>query len=259
MASRACDAIGVRWEILSPAPLAPEVLTAVDARIEAYDRVWSRFREDSLVRRIAREPGAWRLPAEAGPLLELYRVLHEATAGRVSPLVHAGAPALPWDDAIAWDGEVLQAPAPVQLDVAAAGKGQLVDLVVEVLAAHGIEECTVDGSGDLRHRGAPLRIGLEHPGDPRLAVGVVELADGAIAASAPNRQPGHIVDASTGLPVAGVAATWAIADTAMVADGAATALFFLDEPPSTLGIRWARMDTAGRIRTSPDWPGEVFI
>lgn len=258
MPTIAFDAIGVRWEIDTDAPLRDTTRAVIRERIETYDRTWSRYRTDSLVSAIADAPGTWRLPPEADPLLELYRQLHEATDGRVSPLAAAGRPARTWADAIAWDGEWLQAPRPVELDVAAAGKGQLVDLVTEVLADHGIDECTVDGSGDLRRRGGPIRVGLEHPEDRRLAVGVVELADAAIAASAPNRQPGHILDATTGLPVAGTAATWAIADTALIADGVATALFFTEDLPSTLGAQWARMDTAGRIRTSPDWPGEVF-
>lgn len=254
----ALDAIGVRWEIITPEPLPHDAHAAVRARIEAYDRTWSRHRDDSLVSRIAREPGSWRLPPEAGPLFELYRVLHEATGGRLSPLVTPTGPAPAWSDAIAWDGERLTAPRPVRLDIAAAGKGQLVDLVTGVLVEHGIEECTVDASGDLRHRGAPIRVALEHPGDPALAVGVIELGDGAVAASGTNRQPGHLRDALTGLPIVDIIATWAIADTAMVADGVATALSLTTAIPSTLGAQWARMDRAGRIQTSPDWPGEVF-
>ncbi len=281
------EAIGVPWEIETPEPLDERVRNAVRARIDAYDAAWSRFRDDSLVARIAREPGSWTLPAEAGPLLELYRLLYDATGGRMSPLVGAsldrlgyGAgmtlvpggpalPAVPWEDAIAWDGTVLSAPRPVSIDVGAAGKGQLCDLVGEVLHEHGVDEFVVDASGDLLRHAArdsgTIRVALAHPADPTLAVGVAELGDGAICASASNRRRWadgvhHILDATTGLPVDSIVATWAIAADAMTADGVATALFLAspDRIPVQLGAEWARITAAGRIEVSAGFPGEVF-
>lgn len=278
------EGIGVPWEIATAEPLDERVQNAILQRVADYDRTWSRFRADSLVARIGREPGQWRLPAEAGPLLELYRELYEATGGRMSPLVGAslarlgyGAgmslkatghalPAVRWEDAIAWDGVVLSAPRPVSIDVGAAGKGQLCDLVGEVLHAHGIEEFVVDASGDILRRGAgTIRVALEHPADPRLAVGVVELGDGAICASATNRRAWgdglhHVIDALTGLPVDDIVATWAIGADAMTADGVATALFMTSGTrlPSGLGVEWARISSSGRIEVSAGFPGEVF-
>jgi len=271
-------AIGVGWHVDTPEPLPDEVRAAVAARIEAYDRVWSRFREDSLVTRIGREPGSWPLPAEAGPLLALYRTLYEATGGRMSPIARRCAAAPPWSNAIAWTpaeprtggdagaGGVLAAPRPVSLDVAAAGKGQLADLVSGVLAEHGVAVHTVDASGDIRRRGPATRVALEHPLDETLAVGVVELADGAIAASGQNRQPGHLVDALTGLPIRTHLAAWAIASSALVADGAATAVMLVADPdavaeslrPAWGRVEWARMDARGRLEVSDGFEGEVF-
>ncbi len=292
------DAIGVGWKVDTAEPLDDAVKAAVAARIEAYDRSWSRFRDDSLVARIGREPGVWPLPAEAVPLLELYRELYAATGGRMSPLARRGSAALPWADAVAWDapatrtsptpqttqtqatpaspvppappadarhrtdgGGTLRAPRPVLLDVAAAGKGQLADLVSDVLVAHGIAACTVDASGDLRRRGPAVRVALEHPLDPALAVGVLELADGAVAASGQNRQPGHIVDALTGVPARRFIASWVTAPTALIADGVATAVLLLEDPavvPASLGAEWARMDATGRLEASAGFQGELF-
>ena len=118
----------------------------------------------------------------------------------------------------------------------AAGKGYLIDLVSGVLAEQGYPEHVIDASGDLLARGeVRMRVALEHPRDPKKAIGVVELHDGALAASASNRRAWgdglhHVLDAVTGEPTGSVLATWALADSAMLADGAATALFFEPSP-----------------------------
>jgi len=283
------EAIGVPWSISTPEPLAADVVEAVRARIDSYDRTWSRFRSDSLVARIGSVGGTHALPHEAGPLLELYRVLYEATDGRMSPLVARSlerlgydaaltmvpgtpTPAPAWEDAIAWVGTALAAPQPVRLDVGAAGKGQLVDLVAEVLAHHGVGEATVDASGDLLHIGdAPIRVALEHPADARLAIGVATIGGSgggevrALCASATNRRRWgdglhHVLDATTGLPVDEIVATWVSAPSAMVADGVATALFLTspDRIPIGLGARWARMSAAGLVEVSDGFPAEIF-
>ncbi len=238
---------------------------------------------DSLVHRIASSAGRYRLPADAPPLIGLYRELYEATAGRVSPLVArqldrlgygAGAElrlapetAVPaWDEVLAWDGDHLETTAGALLDVGAAGKGYLVDLVAELLDLADIAEYLIDASGDLRGRGElGLRIALEHPADPRRAVGVAEPGRRALCASATNRRRWadvnhHVLDAITGLPTPHVVATWAIADSALVADGAATALFF-DVDPAFLRrhrVEHVRLFADGRFDVSADFPGELF-
>ena len=60
---------------------------AIAARIERFDRTYSRFRDDSLVAEAARGPVALDFPADAAPMLALYRELYELTGGAVSPLV----------------------------------------------------------------------------------------------------------------------------------------------------------------------------
>jgi thiamine biosynthesis lipoprotein len=83
----------------------------------------------------------------------------------------------------------------------------------------------VDGSGDLRHSGdSSIQVGLEHPLDSGLVIGVVKLKNRALCASATNRRSWgdglhHVLDARTGLPVREVIATWVIADDAATADG----------------------------------------
>lgn len=286
------EAIGTHWRIDAERPLDDDDRSAVSGRIGQFDRDWSRFRDDSLVARIAaaREGGEWRLPDDAEPLLGLYERLHAATGGRLSPLVGASLERLGYDAAyrLRPRGEALPAPAwsatldlertsdegalrlrtqaPVTLDIGAAGKGHLVDIVGDLLAARGATETVVDGSGDIRHRGgAGIRIALENPANPTKAVGVVELRDAALCASAPSRRAWgdglhHIIDAVTGRPVDGIIGTWAIASTALEADGLATALF-LAEPAALeaeFGFAWVRMFRDGRLEASANWEGELF-
>ena len=255
------------------------------ARVESFDHTWSRFRDDSLVARIAAAPGVWRFPAEAPALFELYRRLYTATDGAMSPLVgrtletlgydrgyslrpsNTRAPVPAWDDAVAWDGEQLTTIRPVVLDVGAAGKGYLVDLVTELLIEAGHDDLIVDGSGDLRHHGPEaMRVGLEHPLDATKAIGIVRVTNGAVCSSATNRRVWgdgihHVIDATTGLPTSRVIATWAIAATALEADGLATALFFAQ--PARLAeqfdFRYVRMLASGAVEFSPDIEGELFL
>ena len=275
------EAIGTTWQVDTAEPLEESLRAAILARIDDFDRTYSRFRSDSLVARVATTPGRHEFPDDAGPLFETYRLLYAATDGAMSPLVGASLEALGydrhysmrpgyavaapvWDDAVAWDGRALSTVRPVSVDVGAAGKGYLVDIVAGMLAAAGIPEFTVDASGDIRHSGPPIRVGLEHPLDASKAIGVVSLT-GAICASASNRRAWgdglhHVVDATTGVPTSAVIATWAIAETALAADGLATALFFAE--PARLAAHfdfdYVRMYASGRVEFSPHLRGELF-
>jgi thiamine biosynthesis lipoprotein len=166
---------------------------------------------------------------------------------------------------VSWDGAALEVARPVTVDVGAAGKGYLVDLVSDLLVDAGIGEHIVDASGDLRTRGVPMRIALEHPLDPSKAVGIAELVEGAFCASATTRRAWgdglhHVLDAITGLPTERVLATWVLAPTALVADGLATALFFdpAAEFVSRSATAYARMSSDGTLDASTDFPGELF-
>lgn len=278
------EAIGTAWSIETEHPLSASLADELADLIEGFDLDWSRFRDDSLVTRIASRPGEWRLPSTAGPLLDTYRHLYEATDGAVSPLVgramenlgydaayslrdtgvRVAAPV--WTDALEWNGETLTTLTPALLDVGAAGKGYLVDLVSQLLLAHGHADHVVDASGDIVHAGSgATRVALEHPFDSSKAIGVVSLSRGALCASASNRRAWgdglhHVIDASTGMPTNDVAATWVLAPEARVADGLATGLFFAgaERFDALAPFQWVRMMANGRVQHSADFEGELF-
>lgn len=288
--TREFGAIGTHWKIDTDVELSAEQWASIDQRIEDFDRTYSRFRADSLISKIAAGPGTFEFPADAGPLFAFYRRLHDLTGGGVTPLIggaleHLGydaqyrLTALPgdprtpaWDDVLTWDGTMLHTCAPVVLDVGAAGKGYLVDILAAMLRSWGVASFVIDGSGDLLHAGTDvLRVGMEHPLDPTKVIGVIPVSSAAVAASAANRRVWgdpdralhHIVDPRTGSPVGDVIATWVVAESAMVADGVATALFFASSaalPAITgeFGVDWARVTDAGAAHWSTDFPGELF-
>jgi thiamine biosynthesis lipoprotein len=282
------DAIGTPWEIVTAHELPAGVRDATMLVIERFDRAWSRFREDSIVNDLARRPRRIPAPVGAQQMLDAYAALSEATSGAVNPLIgdalesrgydatysfgDSGAVPAPsaWQDLLTWHDGVLELRQPATIDVGALGKGRLVDLVLEVVGGAAGDDLVVDAGGDLAVRGAPQRIGLEHPFDTRRAIGVWEVTDAALCASATNRRAWpsstgaglhHVLDARTGEPVRTIAATWAVAADAMTADAIATALFFDGGPrlADDWGVEWVRMMTDGRVEWSPRCRADLFV
>jgi len=277
------DAIGTQWDIETVLPLPDELRGAIAAQVESFDVTYSRFRSDSLVAQVARQAGVFVFPDNAQQLFRVYRTLYEATNGKVTPLIgtmleNAGYDAdyslvpkaqvtlAKWDDVLQWKGAILKTTQPVTLDVGAAGKGYLVDLISKLLEAADITEYVVDASGDFRHRGVIQNIvGLEDPLHPDRVIGVIDVMNKSLCASASNRRVWgnglhHIFDPDTKSPTNEIVATWVIADDTMTADGIATALFFAE--PDVLARRFSfeyvRMHTGGAIDYSPAFEGKLF-
>jgi FAD:protein FMN transferase len=286
-------ALGTQWEIATGDPLDDGLRQLIRKRTNDFEQTYSRFRDDSLVAHIAaaRGGGRFRFPEDSRVLFDLYDRLYEATGGAVDPLVGRSLELLGYDatysltpstaavrkaEALArpkWSSDVIRegtaviTHAPLVVDVGAAGKGYLVDLVSEILRTAGVTDFLIDGSGDLRHSGqSPIRVGLEHPFDPTLVIGVSNLRDAALCASAVNRRAWadglhHVLDARTGNPVHHVVATWVVAADAATADGLATALFVTapEKLAETFSFAYVRMFADGRAEVSDNFDGRVFF
>lgn len=214
-----------------------------------------------------------------------------------------------WHDSVERHGCTLITRGPVSLDFGACGKGYAVDLIAALLHDGGCNDernternadhhagpnanraanraadraLVIDAGGDLLvHLGqspdqpVPLRVALEHPSDSTQAVGVAEIMDGALCASAPSRrhwgeQSGmrlhHLLNAIDGMPADSVAAAWAYvpqqaAFPCATADGLATALFVA--PPDRLRARFrfecAFIDADGMLHASRNFPATLFL
>ena len=281
------DAIGTSWRLDSAEEISVDTRLKVSDLIGQFDAFWSRFRDDSVVSTMAREAGSYPMPPEASRLFSFYQELYQLSGGRITPLVgraleHWGydpqyslvaKPGRPdpipaFDEAVTFRDGVLEVPKPVLLDIGAAGKGLLVDLVTEVLVTEGHTECVVDASGDLRRHtlgDTKERVGLENPMNPALAIGVAEIGRESLAGSGTERRRWssrhhHVLDGITGMPSQGTAASFVVAQEAMVADGFATALLVIE--PELLydrqDVSFVVMSDNGVVTASPHFRGEVF-
>lgn len=278
------EGIGTHWEISTPGALGDGQRRRLLDVVEAYDAAWSRFRPDSLVAQAARQPGRYEMPDGAGALGRLYLSLYRLSGGAMTPLIGGSLeqlgydpayslrargtplPAPRWEDVLDWQDNILTTRAPVVLDVGAAGKGQLADLLSAELRAQGVGGHFIDASGDLLNSGStPVTVGLEHPYDPGRAIGAVALGAGALCASAANRRAWgdglhHVLDGTTGAPVRRVVATWAMAATAMTADALATALFFVagEALQQDFDFSWLKVFSDGSAEYSAGFEGVLF-
>lgn len=274
------DAIGTSWSIETALPLGSEK-AAITERIESFDRIYSRFRDDSLVSQIAKKAGEFEFPGDAKELFDLYRKLYDTTGGAVSPLVgqalsDAGydknyslkarrvevAPR--WDKVLEWNGKKLTTKKPVLLDFGAAGKGYLIDIVGELLEQSGHADYVIDASGDIRARGNKEMVGLENPYDQTMVIGTVPIENASLCASATNRRVWgkwhHVIDPRTAMSVTDVVATWIITKSTIEADGLATALFFVSaDKLGEWDFHYVRLMADGSVERSDDFVGELYI
>lgn len=275
------EALGTAWSIETSNGLGEDTMQLITHRIEEFDHVYSRFRSDSLVARL-RRPGTYGFPPDITRILKFYEQLYNLTDGQVTPLIgsmleQAGydasysfasrivEPVLPFS-ALGWNGSTtLTVAEPVILDIGAAGKGYLVGSLSGILDKQGVERYIIDASGDIKCKGLAERVGLEHPFDSTRVIGVANVTDASICASAVNRRAWgefhHIFDPVLKRPVDHIVATWVVAADPMEADGLATALFFVE--PAVLAahfpFQYVIVKRNGTIDYSQDFDGELFI
>lgn len=283
------EAIGTHWQIDIQDTLSEEqsqeLREQLMKRIALFDSHYSRFRADSLVSEMARTPGTYELPNDAEPLLSLYHTLYRITNGAFTPLIgqalsDAGYDARyslktkplsrppAWDEALMYNYPTLITRIPVLLDVGAAGKGYLIDIVSELLEHSGVRNYTVDAGGDIRYRtteGKPLRVGLESPVNTTQIIGIADLRNRSLCGSAGNRRQWgnfhHILDPHSLTSPTHIAALWTVADTTLLADALSTCLFFVS--PTILlkhySFEYLILHSDFTVDMSPSFPAQLFV
>ncbi len=126
----------------------------------------------------------------------------------------------------------------------------------------------IDAGGVILYKtvnGSPLRIGLENPDNFKQVIGVSEIKNQSICASAGNRRRWgnhhHIFDPKKLESVQEVKAVWVIADKAYIADGLSTALFFT-EPfvlEKNFNFDYLIIYADNQFKKSENFPGQIFF
>lgn len=282
------EAIGTRWTIdlytLSTKAEQEELLAAIRQRIDDYDRNYSRFRSDSLVTRMSKAAGTYTLPPDGKKLFDLYRQLYDITSGKITPLIggllsdagydanYSLAPGelrqVPgWEDALDYAFPYLTMRQPVILDVGAAGKGYLADIIASLLEDKGVRNYCVNAGGDMAAHmpgGQQLHVGLEHPDNPGLMVGIAGLEQGSICGSAGNRRAWrgfhHIMDPDARRSPEHIKAVWVYAESALLADALSTCLFFVpaQELAAHFTFEYAIVYRDDSLERSARFPAQFF-
>lgn len=245
------EAIGTHWQINCYESKTPQdkIRSKILARIEEFDKTYSRFRKDSLVWQISQKRGVYEFPPDAKELFALYDKLYKVTDGAFTLLIGNTLNEAGYDidysliprkihkvpkvnEVYSFDYSKLTIKKPYILDFGGLGKGYLIDIIASLLIEDGVVSFTIDGGGDIYYQtrgGKPLKVGLESPADRKQIIGVVKIVNQSICASSGNRRAWdkyhHIIDARSLSSPKSILATWVIAKNALIADGLATCLF----------------------------------
>lgn len=265
-------------------PPAAVACAAGEAEVRRLEAAYSRYRDDSITRRINRSAGTAGIAVddETAALLDFgqtawqhsdgvfdltsgaLRRAWDFTAGRVpaqaqidAALAHVG-----WHR-VRWQRPELTLAAGMEIDFGGIVKEYAADRARQVLRDAGVRHGLVELGGDIavvgpHPDGTPWQVGVRHPRDPGRAIAAIALADGAIASSgdyercfiADGRRYCHILDATTGWPCAGLASVSVVAPECLLA-GAVSTIAMLKGPAAgpawlqSLGLPHLWVDAAG--------------
>ncbi|MGK5171705.1 FAD:protein FMN transferase [Geodermatophilus sp. CPCC 205761] len=188
--------------------------TEAVAVLRSADAVFSTYRSGSVVSRLGRgELTLAECPPEVAEVLALGAAATRDSRGAFDVYRAGGV------------GEEVFDPSGVV-------KGWAAERAAEPLRTLAGTDFCLSAGGDLVCRtldpdGAPWRIGIEDPRDPRRLVAVVPVRSGGVATSGSARRGQRVVDARTGEPPSGVASVTVVAPSLTYADIDATAAYAL--------------------------------
>lgn len=284
----AYTSMGTSWEITIWDEVDQTVFSAlrkdIMAQSQKFDETYSRFKSTSLISELSKKNGIFEVPRDLIQMLEIYKKLNVLSGGILNPLVGFALSDIGYDatyslepkdiiravpdfnDTVSIiDDTHIELHAPALIDLGALGKGFFVDKIATYLRRQGLSRFLVNGSGDIYYSGAgtPLRAGLEHPADPTKVIGIIEIDDGALCASASNRRKWdkyhHTLNPKTLTSPEEIIATWIRADSAAMADGLCTCLFMTKpEQYAELDFEYCLLNPSYAIKRSAGFQAELF-
>lgn len=249
--------MGTNWEVTIWDKIQSEKFQKIKQHIitsaEEFDRTYSRFIKNSLVRTMEQKTGIIEVPRDFNIMLSLYNKLYYDSQGKINPLIGHTISDLGYDESYSLtkksqirkipkldsaiqiiDETHIKKNIPFLLDFGALGKGHFIDLISLYLYTNNLTHFLVNGSGDMYYQGEKqITAGLEHPEDSKKIIGSIEITTGSLCASSTNRRKwgntNHLIDATNILSETEILATWVYSDSCAISDGLATAFFF--SPP----------------------------
>jgi len=281
-------AIGTQWQIDLPILKShrfQEIITKINSRIQEFDNNYSRFSDASWVNKISKAPGTYKTPHDFYPLIEIYKrlfilsnrkftpligqIMEDAGYGKEYTLKQKKELTTPPDltDCVKFTENQIIFKEKTLLDVGAAGKGYLVDIISKLLVSEGINSFCVDAGGDIYYKSinnSPLKVGLEDPDDITLAIGVAQILDESICASAGNRRKWgefhHTIDPITLKSPTSLKGAWVVAPSALIADALATCLILDPHPEHYKDFKFecVLLYKDNKAFITQGFPGEIF-
>jgi len=168
---------------------------------------------------------------------------------------------------ISFEGNVLTSSNPnVQLDFGGNAKGLAIDMALASLQKSGIQNALVSIGGDMKaigsKNGAPWRVGIQNPQQPKQALASLALKSGESVVTSGTYQRyfewqgqrfSHILNPKTGYPAQSFASVTVLHPNAITADAAATALLIAGKSQwkaiaKSMGIQYVfAIDEYGKI------------
>lgn len=161
------------------------------------------------------------------------------------------------------DAMTIEIPEGMLIDLGGIAKGYAADRACEILKAAGIDTGLVNAGGDITAFGSRTwKVGIKNPGSEGIFA-VIPLKDKAVATSGDyerffvqgSKRYSHILDPANGLPAQGLISATVVAESCVLADAWATALFV--KGPEALGpvldkrgIGWITVDSKGNVKAS---------
>jgi FAD:protein FMN transferase len=200
----------------------PEAIDAAFAWFARVDDIFSTWRPDSEISRLARgELALHDASPELTIVLDLCEQVTLDSDGAFD--IHVGAdPRVAWREGLG------------PIDPSGLVKGWALQRGAEDLRANGASHFAINAGGDIVTAGEPepgsgWRVGVRHPWQPDAVAMVLEVSDVGVATSGRYERGDHIIDPRTGRPATGVMSVTVVADDLALADGYATAALVLGE------------------------------
>jgi len=203
---------------------------SVRAELHRVDRVFSTFREDSVISRL-RRGGTHVVADDVADVIDRCLEARRLTRGAFDPWAVEGG-----------------------FDPSGIVKGWAADRCAALVRAHGLRSFTIDAAGDLTCRGSAdgtaasgWPIGIAHPDDPQAVIALVDVRDAAIATSGTSQRGDHVRDPHAHAAARGARQTTVVGPDGALADALATALVV----SGVEGAEW--------FAALPGWSGQVVV